>query len=74
VFQIAVADDDQLDEHGETEFVTVVVPEGAAPGQMLYLTAADGREVSTEVPDEAMEGPGHEFEVYVGNVDERASG
>ena len=38
VMQTAVAADDQLDEEGAVEFVTVTCPEGVSPGQVRAQT------------------------------------
>ena len=51
----------------ESDFMPVSCPEGVVPGQLILVTAPDGRDVEAEVPEGIS--PGDEFEMFVGSVD-----
>ena len=59
--------EDQLNEDGDVDYVSVTCPEGVVAGQLLYVTTPDGRDIEVEVPDDIE--AGMEFECFVGDVE-----
>ena len=64
------AAEDQLDDEGAPEFITVTSPAGMSAGELLLVTCSDGREVEVTIPQGVL--GGDEFEVFVGELDEDA--
>ena len=64
------AAEDQLDDEGAPEFITVTSPAGMSAGELLLVTCPDGREVEVTIPEGVL--GGDEFEVFVGELDEDA--
>ena len=50
----------------DSDYMLVSCPEGVVPGQLILVTAPDGRDVEAMVPEGIC--PGDEFEVYVGGA------